>query len=263
MTSERQLTANATQMTFEENYLTIDVKPENTSDNGYQFEYPIQWLRDRSEKKAVGLRRLEIIPAAFVIPMEITINFSTGAKLYVELFSVPSSSSTLDFLDKFATFINELKDNYTDYPLNVRLEFRYTYDAAVGTLTYGIFPENSTDSLSFVMSLNAMKGWMKVFNQPIEQAEADVVQDIIEIYNVWNRTSDLYWHATFSNSHHNFIATNGERWNTPSVLYPHNSSDNTFTVWCTLNGQKKIIPLYGTFIVQLCFIVNYRNTIVF
>jgi hypothetical protein len=268
--SEKQQTANATQLTFEHNYLAIDVNEGNSSHEGWKFDYPIQWLRDQSAKKAVGLRRLEVKPMGFNFRFSIDIQQSTGFHTFSTEIEVEINATIPQILDSINTWLGKLTSadgipaGWGAFALN------YEYNRVTEELDYGIWQFSSTEGdtphqFYFKMTVKAgVEAWCKLLNQTFDiSSYLGGSSQRIYLKNVWNRNSDnYYWHATFSNSPHNYIALNGERWAKPNLIYPYNSCDNSFIIWCTRDGKTKAVPIYGTIIIQLCFIVNYKNSIV-
>ena len=45
-------------------------------------------------------------------------------------------------------------------------------------------------------------------------------------------------------------------------LYPPPTNESTFKIWFTSDG-KKVIKMNYPFKIQLCYIVNYNNTLAF
>jgi hypothetical protein len=180
--------------------------------------------------------------------------------------TIPPESNVLDVLRMISEHLQKLHDEDTTWPAyQSKCHMEFTYNIESGSLEYKCCGE---DNLSVEMRFlhdSCAISWLKLMNQPVTKDNIAYLRALnwkFTYENVWNRNTNLYWHATFSNSPHNFIATNLERWPVPNVLYPYNSSDNSFKIWCTVDGKNKITPIHACFIVQLCFIINYGNTMV-
>ena len=46
-----------------------DISVSYTKEVGFSFDYPMRWLNDSSEMKAIGLRRCKVIPTSHVFKL--------------------------------------------------------------------------------------------------------------------------------------------------------------------------------------------------
>ena len=79
--------------------------------------------------------------------------------------------------------------------------------------------------------------------------------------NVWDR-GYIEFHATFSDSKRQFIGVNNEFYYKPSLLFKAPKDGSVFNIRFTTDGKTPILPRYCRFIIQLCFVINYKNAIV-
>ena len=117
--------------TIEETYTDNDVERAITPDQyglrpftsyntsvGFQFDYPMRWLNDKSDYKAIGIRRLKIIPSQHNI--NVTISFD---------------------LRWISVYFEDII-GYTKY----MVDYCYTGDGTI-TVTLKILPSNSMDEI--------------------------------------------------------------------------------------------------------------------
>ena len=101
LTTERQLTTRVSQLSIEENYTNLDIDEHEVvnPNNGYTFRYPQRILESPSQNKAVGIRRLDIIPTTHVLLFEILIskNIAGDTRLKIDL-QIMSNNTLFEIL---------------------------------------------------------------------------------------------------------------------------------------------------------------------
>lgn len=104
----------------------------------------------------------------------------------------------------------------------------------------------------------------RFLNQPEDKFEDDdqIFKEIWKFENVWDRDY-IQFHASFSDSNRNFIGLRNDFYHKPSIIYRSPNDGSTFYIRFTTDGKSPILPLYCRFVVQLCFLVNYKKAIVF
>ena len=129
--------------TIEETYTDNDVERASTPNQygvrpftsyntsvGFQFDYPMRWLNDKSDYKAIGIRRLKIIPSQHNI--NVTFSFD------------------LRWVSEYAEDIEGSSKYVVDYC--------YTDDGTI-TITLKILPSNSMDEI-LNMLVNAINDYL-------------------------------------------------------------------------------------------------------
>lgn len=278
--TEKQFNSRASEYTIEEVYTNNDVEPNDLKipDVGFAFKYPQRWLNDPSQNKVIGIRRLNIKPTHHIINYRISIKIpgEDDPFNYNGRVEVLPDNNLLEILNEmFNKFMSYSKNVYTDI---TKHNFMPIYVYRNNTLLISIFDlaksesnsQNSQVEFAFydtynITSLGAVDNIDKYplltfLNQPI-----DPTIDYSKIYkkdhvynNVWDRDY-IQFHASFSDSNKSFIGLRDDFYNKPSVIYKAPNDGSTFHVRFTTNGKTPILPLYCRFIVQLCFIVNYKK----
>ena len=106
---------------------------------------------------------------------------------------------------------------------------------------------------------------LKLFNQECTDKMRKYINtflDYFEFDNVWDR-GYIEFHSTFSDARKGFLGLNDEFYSKPSLLFKSPYDGPTFYISFYVNdGKASIIPRYCRFIVQLCFILNYKKAII-
>ena len=80
--------------------------------------------------------------------------------------------------------------------------------------------------------------------------------------DVWDR-GYIEFHSSFSDARKGFLGLNDEFYSKPSLLFKSPYDGPTFYISFYVNdGKTSIIPRYCRFIIQLCFILNYKKAII-
>jgi hypothetical protein len=273
--SERIQTTHSTKLSIEQNYLSIDVQQQNaTAEDGYQFQYPIRWMRDPSQHKMIGIRKLELRPNEYML------DFDIGWELHNDVQNRSAqrnikclAKEDTDVLAGLAEIQKQFnsKNPCTDDGLNYSLKFDIEDSKHIGFWVI----ENATSTVcncGFVFA-GAWDNFFYFMNQPYDviidafgnetsatNNRLTNAQQIHEFHDVWDR-QHLMFHASFSDSPHHFIGKNYDFYPKPSLLFPCCDNTNDFNIYFTIDGQHRVLPIWGIFCVQLAFIVNYSNSI--
>ena len=126
--------------------------------------------------------------------------------------------------------------------------------AKLEILEFNIDGETSTDLPEFA----------KFLNQGTDDSSLNYFRDYWEMKvftNVWDR-STLQFHASFSDNRRGFIGLNEDFYENPSVFYDPPSNMFNFWIKFTTDGIHQILPRYSRFYIGLCFVRNYKNSLV-
>lgn len=275
--SEKQFTKNASKLPVEEIYTSVDLDRGQEWDPnlGFNFQYPQRWVSDRSQKKAIGIRRLQVTPSAHNIELgfamgEDSASVLTSLKLQKNGLKSLYKSFMLSITSKNSLdeIMNLICDNFFGSISGANYSFEYNYDYRTGELKMWCTriddaaetPEK--DLLYFAFAENyATTGFLKFLNQEETDENINLLTMPTKskiFYNVWNR-ENLYFHTSFSNSKLHFLGINGDHFDNPSVFYPFSTNSNDFRVWFSTDLIHKIIPRHCEFILQLCFVMNVED----
>ena len=266
--TENQFSTTASQLPIEENYTNLDIDQYETLNPsvGYTFRYPQRWLESPSQNKAIGIRRLDIIPTAHVISLRFNVVkpesvSGTSPSPKTISFQVMAQNTLLEIITSVCNDFNSL---FTSYRLN------YTYnDTGVLTLSCTYVGVDDTQSVpaQFLIfdaastNINT-KEFLRFLNQDISDTTFLETPATTKTFNnVWNREY-IEFHASFSDSKRRFIGIKGDFYDKPTVLYNSPTDGSTFNIRFTTNGKNNIFPKYCRFIIQLVFLYNYRKTVV-
>jgi len=270
--TENQLNVRASYIPIEEYYTNTDAANKNVTDalTGYTFDYPMRWVNDPSLNKAVGVRRLDVIPTSHIVQLEFRVY-----KSETEYVSIPWDITII----KSNTLYEILNNMAATVQVSNNFHLTYSYDAEnQGRLSLMIIDDESGNKcLSFqifgkisylgndeqISSRDNLLNFLRFLNQDLTTDtinECEELDSIKEFHNVWDRDR-LVFHASFSDSKRSFIGVNGDFYQKISLLYNEPSGTTTFNVRFTSDGQHPILLKYCIVIVQLTFIINMRKAI--
>ena len=270
-TSENQFNTTTSDLAIEEVYTNLDVEPNDPciSTKGFAFRYPQRWLNDPSQNKAIGLRKLNITPQPISLKLLFSyLSPSTKNEIGFQYASIDvlPENNMLEILTKIRDKLYERKDNQS-----TRVYLTWTY---VGTKLnlkcYRVDSDTGKELTEVWFKLCGSNrtnddNVLKLFNQECTDKMRKYINtylDNFEFDNVWDR-GYIEFHSTFSDARKGFLGLNDEFYSKPSLLFKSPYDGPTFYISFYVNdGKTSIIPRYCRFIVQLCFILNYKKAII-
>ena len=269
--NENQFSRTASQLSIDEAYTNFDIDNDEivSAREGYTFKYPQRWLSDPSLNKAIGIRRLNIIPTSHTFTLTLSVKRPTGA-------GASPSPRTLH--------VRVMRSNTTEEILSYICEqFTAMYDSNDNkyTLTYTLYDDGSLDfecyliksdvvaySCEFTLKSgdeegNSIYEFLRFLNQELNDTNRKILtrsSKSKKFDNVWDR-SHIEFHASFSDAKYGFVGCNNDFYYKPNVLFNPPTDGPVFKIRFTIDGKKPILPRYCRFIVQLTFILNYMKNI--
>ena len=251
-----------------------DLSPSYTKDVGFSFDYPMRWLNDPSEMKAIGLRRCKVIPTSHVIRIWYAYSYTTSTGQVVnggteiQLSITPENS----FDEIIATFITQANDYMNKKHPNAQITLAYEFDYRTCVfsliLSKGSASTAETISFHFVNSDKTDKMNLEFFLKFLNQERTDeniailtTATERMTFENVWDRKS-IVFHASFSDARRGYIGLNGDSFDRPSKFYDPPTNGSNFQIRFTTDGVHNILPRYCHFIIELSFIYNYKNSLI-
>ena len=302
----KQLTNRVSAKTIEETYTDLDVehvKDANGKDTtdislnynpntGFTFDFPQRWLNEENEFKAIGIRRLKVIPTSHIFALSISIKYrveDTTKIFETKSIRIPLTVTPENSMDEIIhLIINTLNerlqtivcygyDGDKDVDIGMLGEFAaftYTFDYKSGDLSFKLSEaeKDNFDVLEFKiegdtycdLAVDNINHFLKFLNQERTDENRNILTDYSNtktFTNVWDRVS-LQFHASFSNNKRNFIGLNNDFYDCPSVFYdpPTNASD--FWIKFSTDGRNQFLPRYCRFYIGISFVRNYKNSLV-
>ena len=288
----KQLSNRVSAKTIEETYTDNDVEhvaDENgkpTTDisagynptTGFTFDYPMRWLNDQSEYKAIGIRRLKVVPTSHVLALNIYIKYQLTddsqivplTPVYVPLSITPENN--------FEEIIHNIIDGLNSYIEKSKPEidklfvFTYQFDYRTGDFSLSLTCPEEIQLLQFsiqgdsygTLAENNLNFFLKFLNQERTDENRQYLIDYSDsktFHNVWDRSS-LQFHASFSDNRRGFIGLNNDFYENPSVFYDPPTNSSNFWIKFTTDGIHQILPRYCRFYIGLCYVRNYKNSLV-
>jgi hypothetical protein len=257
---------------------TSDISAGYNPTTGFTFDYPMRWLNDHSDFKAIGIRRLNVIPTAHVFALLVSFTYKLPnenpkeGEFYLP-YAITSANTLEDILQHFMQTTNrELQEGGF---LEFYLTYNFDYKTGLLTFDYKCVRKESFDPEYFGFSIEGygdnderkieqLDFFLKFLNQERTQENRDMLTTYSEkksFKHVWDR-SHLQFHASFSDNRRGFIGLNNDFYENPSIFYdpPTNSSD--FWIRFTTDGVHQILPRYCGFYIGICFVRNYKNSLV-
>ena len=111
---------------------------------------------------------------------------------------------------------------------------------------------------------NNLNFFLKFLNQERTDENRQYLIDYSDsktFHNVWDRSS-LQFHASFSDNRRGFIGLNNDFYENPSVFYDPPTNSSNFWIRFTTDGVHQILPRYCRFYIGLCYVRNYKNSLV-
>ena len=266
---------------------TTDISLNYNPNTGFTFDYPQRWLNEENEFKAIGIRRLKVIPTSHVFALKFVINytkksthenFDLGLTVRETVVAENSLEEIIcDIINKLNTTLSTT--NYATNPLtkwNELAYFTYTFDYKTGDFSLILEWDDKNSYVTvngfYIEGLGELGGnnerniefFLKFLNQERNDENKDKLAERNfnkHFTNVWDRSS-LQFHASFSNNKRNFIGLNNDFYECPSIFYdaPTNASD--FWVKFTTDGRHQFLPRYCRFYIGISFVRNYKNSLV-
>jgi hypothetical protein len=147
------------------------------------------------------------------------------------------------------------------------LNYDYNYKNATLTLK---FKNAEGTSMSFSLFSNdgdnELHEVLKFLNQEINSSNVSMIsyRDSVDnktemtFDNVWNRKR-LFIHSSFSNTKRGIIGVDGDFFMTPSKFYQPPTNSSNFNIKFTTDGVNIILPRYASFVIELCYLLNYKT----
>ena len=274
--NENQFSRTASQLSIDEAYTNFDIDNDEivSAREGYTFKYPQRWLSDPSLNKAIGIRRLNIIPTShtFTLTLSVTKPTEAGAgtspgprTLHVRVMKSNTTEEILSYIcEQFTAMYKKKDEEYNYYTLTYTL---YD-DGSLNFECYLIKSDVVAYSCEFTLKSgdkerNSIYEFLRFLNQETNVTNRQILtrsSKSKKFDNVWDR-SHIEFHASFSDAKYGFIGCNNDFYYKPNVLFNPPTDGPVFKIRFTIDGKKPILPRYCRFIVQLTFILNYMKNI--
>jgi len=143
----------------------------------------------------------------------------------------------------------------------------YKYDIKKGSMHFILINKNQKpmylefkfitdeDAAEFLRFLNqdlTFENWRKITDHNIEP--------LFE-YDVWDRRYAQF-HSAFSDAKRNYIGSNRDDLSHVNKLFKYSYGNTSFNIRFTTDGLNNFLPKYCNFIIELVFILNYKNNII-
>ena len=277
-TIEETYTDNDVEHVIDENGIqTTDISAGYDKNSGFTFDYPMRWLNDASDFKAIGIRRLNVIPTSHVIGLWANIKYQyTSDSSLVELppcplpLSILSENTFEEIVHNIIVALNTHIGN-NDQGDKV-ISFMYKFDYKTGDFTLSLTCPDALEVLEYNIEGDTygstadanLNFFLKFLNQERTEENRAILTNYSNsksFHNVWDRSS-LQFHASFSNNRRSFIGLNKDFYENPSVFYDPPTNSSNFWIRFTTDGVHQILPRYCRFYIGLCFVRNYKNSLV-
>ena len=120
-----------------------DISVSYTKEVGFSFDYPMRWLNDSSEMKAIGLRRCKVIPTSHVFKLTYQYQYKIKGKITNGTNKVIRVSVTPDNnLDEIIAFIlNQVNKHMATKTPDALLNLAYEFNYRTGEFEFILFSE--------------------------------------------------------------------------------------------------------------------------
>ena len=270
--NENQFSRTASQLSIDEAYTNFDIDNDEivSAREGYTFKYPQRWLSDPSLNKAIGIRRLNIIPTSHTFTLTLSVTKPTEAgsgkspdprTLHVRVMRSNTTEEILSYICEQFTAMYNSDNKYT-------LTYTLYDDGSLDFECYLIQSDVVAYSCEFTLKGGDEEGdniyeFLRFLNQELNDTNLKILtrsSKLKKFDNVWDR-SHIEFHASFSDAKYGFVGCNNDFYYKPNVLFNPPTDGPVFKIRFTIDGKKPILPRYCRFIVQLTFILNYMKNI--
>ena len=270
--NENQFSRTASQLSIDEAYTNFDVDNNEivSAREGYTFKYPQRWLSDPSLNKAIGIRRLNIIPTSHTFTLTLSVTRPTEAgtgkppdprTLHVRVMRSNTTEEILSYICEQFTAMYNSDNKYT-------LTYTLNEDGSLNFECYLIKSDVDAYSCEFTLKSGdkekkSIREFLRFLNQETNVTNRQILtrsSKSKKFDNVWDR-SHIEFHASFSDAKYGFIGCNNDFYYKPNVLFNPPTDGPVFKIRFTSDGKTPILPRYCRFIVQLTFILNYMKNI--
>ena len=270
--NENQFSRTASQLSIDEAYTNFDIDNDEivSAREGYTFKYPQRWLSDPSLNKAIGIRRLNIIPTSHTFTLTLSVKRPKDAgagsspnprTLHVRVMKSNTTEEILSYICEQFTAMYNSDNKYT-------LIYTLNDDGSLNFECYLIKSDVDAYSCEFTLKSgdkerNSIREFLRFLNQETNATNRQILtrsSKSKKFDNVWDR-SHIEFHASFSDAKYGFIGCNNDFYYKPNVLFNPPTDGPVFKIRFTIDGKKPILPRYCRFIVQLTFILNYMKNI--
>ena len=276
-TIEETYTDNDIEHVMEDGRPTTDISAGYNPTTGFTFDYPMRWLNDQSEYKAIGIRRLKVVPTSHVLALNVYIKYQLSSQ--TQIVSLPPTYVPLSITSEnsFEEIINYIINGLNSYieknkPDDKVFVFTYQFDYRTGDFSLSLTCPEEIELLQFsiqgdsydILAENNLNFFLKFLNQERTPENRQYLIDYSEsktFHNVWDRSS-LQFHASFSDNRRGFIGLNNDFYENPSVFYDPPTNSSNFWIRFTTDGVHQILPRYCRFYIGLCYVRNYKNSLV-
>jgi hypothetical protein len=207
----------------------------------YLFSFPQAFTASHTEKRSVGVRRIQIIPQEYYF----TLSIDGRGAIDVQ---IPSTYSLQEALSAMVLhWARQKKGTY--------LKFRYFEN----TVTMELH-DSDDDSIvpCQIDKAHTTIGFFQLLNVPDDRIDLyfpSTDAGTFVFRQVWNRR-DLFLHASFvSNTTAGYLGRSGEFYPKPSKIYPL-ADENTFSVELSFDGHRKVCLYHENFMLELVFILD-------
>ena len=79
--------------------------------------------------------------------------------------------------------------------------------------------------------------------------------------DVWDR-KHAHFHSTFSDSKRGYLGKNKDDLSHVNKLFKYSHGNTSFNIRFTTDGLNNFLPKFCNFVIELVFILNYKNNII-
>ena len=225
--NENQFSRTASQLSIDEAYTNFDIDNDEivSAREGYTFKYPQRWLSDPSLNKAIGIRRLNIIPTSHTFTLTLSVTRPTDVvpgsspkprTLHVRVMKSNTTEEILSYIcEQFTAMYNSTNKYTLIYTLND--------DGSLNFECYLITSDVDAYSCEFTLNGgdeegNSIYEFLRFLNQETNTANQQILtrsSKSKKFDNVWDR-SHIEFHASFSDAKYGFIGCNNDFYYKPT-----------------------------------------------
>ena len=222
----------------------------------WYFNFPDMWYNNLSNNKAIGLRKIDVVPRPMFWSFRLELSYYTGGRVVTRGSNIILTFTPQDSTDVIMQSLSNRLGQAAYKITNVSITFDWSYDWRTGVASIELLPPDN-DNYSF--NIINMSGHMQTFfhcdeikGVPPTATEHGTIKYTFS--NIWNRQF-AFLHASFvTGTSFNYLGRSGEFYPKPSKMYPASHSTQQFYFELSFDGRTPVKFKDLMFMIDLAYI---------
>ena len=163
--------------------------------------------------------------------------------------------------------IHLIVNEFSEFMSKHSYTFSYSYDREYGSIQFSVV-NNELVSLPFEFKFVTNEdaaAFLRFLNQKVEYTYLYILTDHLSSHlfpqDVWDR-KHAHFHSTFSDTKRGYLGKNKDDLSHVNKLFKYSHGNPSFNIRFTTDGLNNFLPKFCNFVIELVFILNYKNNII-